>query len=92
LFVEAETAFAQLGFRVHVAHALQGQAACEASLGRYEDAARLLGQAVHELGDTVYSEVEFPLLAAEVELAARQALGDVAYDAARDAGERAART
>jgi predicted ATPase/DNA-binding SARP family transcriptional activator len=83
---EARDAFSDAGFRAHVAHALQGLAACEASSGRPEDAARLLGRAAAELGEIVYSEEYFPKLAREVEAAARQTLGDEEFEAAFTVG------
>ena len=85
-FEEAHRAFSEVGFRVHVGHALQGLAGCEASCGRHAGAARLLGQAAVELGEIVQSEDDFPLLAAEVEIAAREALGDDAFEEAHARG------
>jgi predicted ATPase/DNA-binding SARP family transcriptional activator len=85
-FHEAQHAFSQVGFRAHVAHALQGRAACAASSARYAEAARLLGQAAAELGEIVDSDEDFPLLAAEAEAAARSALGDDEFADAHEAG------
>ena len=50
-FEEARACFEEVGFRAHVAHAVQGLAACAASEGRFEEAARLLGQARGELDE-----------------------------------------
>ena len=91
VFVESENAFAEVGFRVHVAHAIQGGAACEAASERNEEAVVLLGRAVRGLGDLVYSEDDFPALAAGVEAATRDALGDAAFEAAYAQGRRSAR-
>jgi tetratricopeptide (TPR) repeat protein len=85
-FEEAREAFSEIGFRAHVAHALQGLAACAAARGRPREAAHLLGRATAELGEIVDSEEYFPELAAEVEVRAREALGDEAYEAAFSAG------
>jgi non-specific serine/threonine protein kinase len=81
-FLEARAAFAEVGFRAHVAHAIQGLAACAGASGSHDEAARLLGRAAAELGGTVYSEEEFPRLAADVEARARQAVGNEAFEAA----------
>jgi tetratricopeptide (TPR) repeat protein len=82
LFAEARDAFTELGFRAHVAHALQGLAACEARAGRHEEAARLLARANAELQDVGWSGDDFdaelgPTLEAEL----REALGDERYAA-----------
>jgi predicted ATPase/DNA-binding SARP family transcriptional activator len=82
LFAEARDAFTELGFRAHVAHALQGLAACEAGAGRHEEAARLLARANAELQDVGWSGDDFdaelgPTLEAEL----REALGDERYAA-----------
>jgi predicted ATPase/DNA-binding SARP family transcriptional activator len=90
LFAEAGDAFTRIRFRAHVGHALQGAGACEAAAGRHEEAARLLGAASVELGDVVYSEEEFPALAARAEAAARAAIGDDAFALAYEAGRAAA--
>ena len=87
-FEEARVAFTEVGFRALVAHALQGLAACAAASGRYDDAAGLLGQAAAELGEIVYSEEDFPLLASQAEGQARRALGNEAFEAAYASGER----
>ena len=81
-FQEARAGFAEVGFRAHVAHAMQGLAACAAASGSHHEAARLLGRAAAELGGSVYSEEDFPQLAADVEARARQAIGNEAFEAA----------
>ena len=85
-FQEARRAFSEIGFRAHVAHALQGLAACDVSCGRHEEAARLLGRAAAELGEIVDSDEDFLLLVAELEATVRGAIGDEAYEAAYAAG------
>jgi tetratricopeptide (TPR) repeat protein len=82
-FEEARECFEEVGFRAHVAHALQGVAAYAASDGRFEDPARLLGQARAELDDSRAPAGNFPQgLVAETEDHAREALGDAAFEAA----------
>lgn len=88
-FREARVAFSEIGFRAHVAHALQGLAACAASTERHEEAARLLGRAATELGEVVDADEYFPSLASEVEAAARSALGDETFARAYEDGVRA---
>jgi predicted ATPase/DNA-binding SARP family transcriptional activator len=88
-FDEAGEAFSTVGFRAHVAHAWQGGAACAASSGRHVEAARLLGRAAAELGDTSDSDEDFPVLAARAEATARTALGDDGFTQAYEAGRRA---
>jgi tetratricopeptide (TPR) repeat protein len=86
-FGEARECFEEVGFRAHVAHALQGVAAYAASDGRFEDAARLLGQARGELDESRAPAGNFPQdLVAETEEHAREALGDEAFEAAYAAG------
>ncbi len=80
-FEDARAAFAQIGFRVHVASALQGLAACAVEGARFAEAARLLGAADAELGDISYGEEEFRVLAAAARDAARAALGGEAFEA-----------
>jgi tetratricopeptide (TPR) repeat protein len=58
-FEEARGCFEKIGFRAHVAHALQGFAAFEASEGRFEEAARLLGRARRELDEIGAPEDDF---------------------------------
>ena len=86
---EARNAFADVGFHIHVAHALQGLAACAAFYDQHLEAAYLLGQAAAELGEIFDSEEAFPLLAAEAEAAARLALGDDQFAHEYEAGKRA---
>jgi tetratricopeptide (TPR) repeat protein len=82
-FAEARAAFEQVGFRAHVAHAVQGLAAAAAGIGRHEEAARLLGEAQDELDEIGWSTDDFDAeLAPSVEWTARAALGDEAFDAA----------
>jgi predicted ATPase len=50
-FQEARSCFEEVGFRAHVAHALQGVAAFEASEGRFAEAVLLLGRARRELDE-----------------------------------------
>lgn len=82
-------AFASVGFKAHVGHALTGLAAVEAHNGRHEDAARLLGHA-NALGAEVgASSDDFdPTLAAKVEAEARARLGDDHFAAAYEDGRR----
>jgi predicted ATPase/DNA-binding SARP family transcriptional activator len=76
-FTEAETLFDEIGFREHVAHALQGIAATEAADGRDREAAALLGRAAPLLDETGSSAANFdPELAREVEEMVRARLGD----------------
>jgi predicted ATPase/DNA-binding SARP family transcriptional activator len=88
-FEEARTAFASVGFRTHVGHALIGLAGVEASSGRHEEAARLLGQANTVLAGVGASRDDFdPTLASKVEADARARLGDDRFAAAYDDGRR----
>lgn len=75
-FAEAEALFDALGFREHVAHALQGLAAIEAADDRHREAARLLGRAAALLDETGSGDNTYADLAREVEAAARGRLGD----------------
>ena len=76
-FARAETLFEAIGFREHVAHALQGIAATEAANGRYREAARLLGRAAALLEETGSGTSTFdPSLALEVEAVVREQLGE----------------
>ena len=82
-FREAETLFAGIGFRDHVAHALQGIAAVDAAEGRALSAARLLGRASRLLAETGSAATTFDVsLPDEVEASARAQLGDEAFAAA----------
>jgi len=86
-FDEARDCFEEVGFRAHVAHAVQGFAAFAASEGRFEDAARLLGHARGELDEIGAPEGDFG--GDMVELTkerAREALGEEAFEAAYAAG------
>ncbi|HET8968605.1 MAG TPA: BTAD domain-containing putative transcriptional regulator [Gaiellaceae bacterium] len=90
-FEEARECFEKVGFRAHVAHALQGLAAYAATDGRFEDAARLLGQARRDLDEIGAPEGDFGgdmvVLAKEH---AQEALGDEAFEAAYTAGRESA--
>lgn len=88
-FEEARLAFASIGFRAHVGHALTGLAGVEASSGRHQDAARLLGRADSVLAEVGASKDDFdPTLAAKVEAEARARLGDDGFAAAYEEGRR----
>ncbi|MDF2750497.1 MAG: Transcriptional regulator [Gaiellaceae bacterium] len=93
-FREAGERFERVGFRVHVAHALQGLAAFEASEGRFREAARLLGRARAELDEVGAAETDFAAdMVGWTKGRAAEALGpegfEAAYEAARSgvAGE-----
>jgi tetratricopeptide (TPR) repeat protein len=87
-FQEAHDRFQEVGFRAHVAHALQGFAAFEASEGRYDEAARLLGRARAELDDVGSSETDFAVdMVAWTKHQARDALGEEAFEAAYAAAD-----
>ena len=75
-FAEAEALFDTIGFREHVAHALQGLAALEVADGRHREAARLLGRAAALLNETGSGDNTYADLAREVEAEARVRLGD----------------
>jgi non-specific serine/threonine protein kinase len=86
-FEEARDCFEEVGFRAHVAHALQGFAAYAASEGRFEEAARLLGQARRELDEIGAPEGDFASEIVErTKEQAREALGDELFEASYDAG------
>jgi predicted ATPase/DNA-binding SARP family transcriptional activator len=88
-FEEARQAFASVGFRAHVGHALTGLAAVEASSGRHEEAARLLGRADAMLEAVGASKDDFdPTLAAKVEAEARARLGEDGFVAVYEDGRR----
>jgi tetratricopeptide (TPR) repeat protein len=88
-FEEARQAFASVGFRAHVGHALTGLAGVEASGGRHDEAARLLGRADAVLEAVGASKDDFdPTLAAKVEAEARAHLGEVGFVAAYEDGRR----
>lgn len=71
----------QVGLRAQAAYALVGLGAAEASEARFEEAARLLGQARRELDDAGQSGDEFAEIAAWIEERARAAPGDAAFEA-----------
>ena len=82
-FEEARACFEGIGFRSHVAYALQGLSAAEASVSRFESAARLLGEARKELDDVGSPEDGFAdELVESVKARSRAALGDRAFEAA----------
>jgi predicted ATPase/DNA-binding SARP family transcriptional activator len=86
-FEEARVCFEQVGMRQQVAYTLQGLAAAEAHESRFEEAARLLGEARRELDDIGSPEETFAaVLIEETKTRARAALGDETFDAAYDAG------
>jgi predicted ATPase/DNA-binding SARP family transcriptional activator len=88
-FEEARQAFASVGFRAHVGHALTGLAGVEASSGRHEEAARLLGRADAVLAAVGASKDDFdPTLAIKVEAEARARLGDDGFVVAFEDGRR----
>ena len=73
--------------RAHLARVKQGLAAFEASEGRFEEAARLLGQAKRELEDLGNPDDSFgSVMNAETVERVRAAIGDEAYEAAYAAG------
>ncbi len=82
-FTEAEALFDAIGFREHVAHALQGIAATEGAVKRYREAARLLGRASALLEETGSGASTFdPNLPLEVEAVVREQLGDLEFASA----------
>jgi tetratricopeptide (TPR) repeat protein len=90
-FQEGRERFEKVGFRAHVAHALQGFAAFEASEGRFLEATRLLGRARAELDEVGASETDFAAdMVAWTKRQATEALGahefEAAYEAGRDGG------
>lgn len=86
-FREGGEHFGRVGFRAHVAHALQGFAAFEASEGRFEEAARLLGRARRELDEVGASEHEFAAdMVAWTKEQGAAALGAEGFEAAYAAG------
>jgi predicted ATPase/DNA-binding SARP family transcriptional activator len=88
-FEDARQAFASVGFRAHVGHALTGLAGVEASSGRHEEAARLLGRANAVLEAVGASKDDFdPTLAAKVEADARARLGEDGFVVAYEDGRR----
>ena len=86
-FEEARTSFEQVAMRQQVAFTLQGLAAAEAHEARFEEAARLLGEARRELDEIGSPEETFaPVLIEETKTRAWAALGDEAFEAAYGAG------
>jgi predicted ATPase/DNA-binding SARP family transcriptional activator len=86
-FREGRERFERVGFRAHVAHAVQGFAAFEAGEGRFAEAARLLGRARAELDEVGAAEHDFA--ADMVEWTKRQvaeALGADGFEAEYAAG------
>ena len=89
-FEEAQACLAEVGFTAHVARAKQGLAACAATRGNFEEAARLMGRATRELEELGVPDGQFGVLMnAETVERAREALGDDAYGAAYAAGREA---
>ena len=86
-FEEARTCFEQVAMRQQVSYALQGLAAAEAHESRFDEAARLLGEARRELDDIGSPEGSFAaVLIEETKQRARAALGDEAFEVAYGAG------
>ena len=86
-FARAETLFKAIGFREHVAHALQGLAAAEAADERYREAAWLLGRAAALLEETGSAASMFDSdLPREVEAVLREQLGDREFASAFSGG------
>jgi predicted ATPase/DNA-binding SARP family transcriptional activator len=86
-FEEARECLAQAGLREQRAQALQGLAAAEASEGRFEHAAQLLGEARRELDELGMSEDGFAAqMVAETKAKARAALGDQVFGTAYASG------
>ncbi len=82
-FTAAEALFRVIGFREHLAHALQGIAATEAAADHNREAASLLGQAAALLRETGSGASTFDAsLAQEVEAEVRERLGDREFSAA----------
>jgi predicted ATPase/DNA-binding SARP family transcriptional activator len=82
-FEEARTCFEQVAMRQQVAYTLQGLAAAEAHDLRFEEAARLLGEARRELDDVGSPEETFAaVLIEETKQRTRAALGDEVFEAA----------
>ena len=76
-FSAAAELFEAIGFREHLAHALQGLAATEAARDRNREAASLLGRAAELLDETGSGTGTWDAeLAREVEAAVRARLGD----------------
>jgi predicted ATPase/DNA-binding SARP family transcriptional activator len=88
-FREAGERFGRVGFRAHVAHALQGLAAYEASEGRFQESAYLLGRARSELDEVGAPETDFAAdMVGWTKERAVEALGAEAFEAGYDAGRR----
>ncbi len=86
-FSGAAAVFEEIGFREHLAHALQGMAATEAADDHCHEAARLLGRAAALLDETGSGSGTFDAsLAWEVEVTARERLGDLEFVSAFSAG------
>ena len=92
-FDEAREAFAAIGFRSHVGHAMQGIAAIAARGGESPLAAELLGRAGAVLAEVGAAPEDFnPGIVVGAEAAAKGALGLEAFAAAYDAGWAAERS
>ncbi len=86
-FDEARDAFAAIGFRAHLGHAMQGIAAVAARAGDVRLAADLLGRAGAVLAEVGAAPEDFnPGIVAGAEAAAKAALGPEAFAAAYGAG------
>jgi predicted ATPase/DNA-binding SARP family transcriptional activator len=89
-YAEALDAFRFVGFRVHIAHALQGLGVIEARVGDPAAAAALLGQAGALLQDVGARDDFEPGLLSSVESSLRAQLGDDAFSSAYEKGKAAA--
>ena len=87
-YTEARDAFRVVGFRAHIAHALQGLAIVGARTGSPAEAAALLGQADALLQDVGARDDFEPGLLSSVESKLRSQLGDDAFAAAYEEGRR----
>lgn len=89
-FEDAREYLEEGGLREQHAYALQGLAAAEASEARFEEAARLLGEARRELDEVGSPEDRFaPKLVAETKAQVWAALGDETFERAYGAGTEA---
>ena len=86
-FGGARRGIGDVGFRVHVGHALQGEAASIVRLGAFEQAARLLGRAALKLEGVGASFDDFDRsLPDDAEALARATLGNERFERAYQEG------
>ncbi|HUG65370.1 MAG TPA: tetratricopeptide repeat protein, partial [Gaiellaceae bacterium] len=86
-FEEARACFEQVAMPQQVAYTLQGLAAAEAHASRFEEAARLLGQARRELDEFGSPEETFAArMIEETKQRAKVALGEEAFEVAYESG------